>query len=261
MIVSGIDIGSRSSKCVIIGQDGTQAKILASHVLLTTPDSEETARSVLNLTLQKIGIALTDLRYIVSTGYGRVNVSIANKTITEISCHAKGVAWYYPNVKTILDIGGQDCKVIACNDGKVTNFIMNDKCAAGTGRYLERIAALLQVSLENIGSLSLEGMYTPEVIQSYCAVFAEQDVVSLLWQGKRHCDILAGACDAVVKRISPMITRIGMKNDFSISGGVAKNIGIIKRLEKEWGANAYISPDPQIIGAIGAAFFSLEHAR
>lgn len=262
MIVAGIDIGSLSGKCVIIQKDSnSEAKILSSAVIYTSPDSEGTAREVMQKALGVAGLRQSDLSYIVSTGYGRVNVPFANENITEISCHAKGVNWLFPEVRTILDVGGQDCKAISCKEnGKVVDFVMNDKCAAGTGRYLERIAATLGVGLEEVGPLSIEGYNTPELIKSYCAVFAERDVINLLRQGKKKTDIMAGACDALVKRFSTLILKVGMREDFAMSGGVAKNIGIVKRLEARFGVKVYLAPDPQIIGALGAAIFALGKA-
>lgn len=262
MIVSGIDIGSLSGKCVIIRKDSNdEVNVLSSAVIYTSPDSEGTAREVMQKALDTAGLRQGDLNYIVSTGYGRVNVPFANENITEISCHAKGVNWLFPKVRTILDVGGQDCKVISCKEnGKVVNFVMNDKCAAGTGRYLERIAATLGVGLEELGPLSIEGYDTPEFIKSYCAVFAERDVINLLRQGKKKADIIAGACDALVKRFSALILKVGMQEDFAMSGGVAKNIGIVKRLEARFGVKVYLATDPQIIGALGAAIFALEKA-
>lgn len=262
MIVAGIDIGSLSGKCVLMETDGETHRVLTSMVILTLPDSEETAHEVLRLALEHVGVSREDLSYIVATGYGRVNVSFADKTLTEISCHAKGVNWTFPDVRTILDIGGQDSKVISINaKGRVVNFLMNDKCAAGAGRYLERIAERLGATLEEIGELSLRGMDTPEEIRSHCTVFAEQDVTMLLRHGKRKEDIMAGACDALVERIGRMVKRIGLKKEFTVSGGVAKNIGVVKRLEKTLQVQIETAQDPQILGALGAAVFACEAIR
>ena len=261
MITVGIDIGSMSAKCVILEEEKGLSNIISSVVMDTGWDSEVSAQNVLAAAIKPLNFTQSNLDYIVSTGYGRVNVKIANAFITEISCHAKGIAWYFPEARTILDIGGQDCKVIACNHGKVSDFIMNDKCAAGTGRYLERSANVLDVPLDKMGPLSMEGISTPEHINSYCTVFAEHDIIRLLRQQKRKCDIMAGVHDAVVKRLFPLLTRIGMTEEFAVSGGVAKNIGIVKRIEAIWGVNAKVAPDPQIIGALGAAFFGIERMK
>lgn len=261
MLVAGIDIGSLSGKCVILRND-ERIKIISSAVILTGPDSEGTAQEVMQKALAEAGLSFHDLSYIVSTGYGRVNVPFADENITEISCHARGINWVFPQVRTILDMGGQDCKAISCGqNGKVLDFVMNDKCAAGTGRYLERIAATLGVGLEEVGPLSMTGRETPAEIKSYCTVFAERDVITLLRQGRNKKDIIAGACDAIVKRIMTLLLKVGVQKDFSVSGGVAKNIGIVKRLEERLGMKAYVAPNPQIIGALGAALYASERGE
>ncbi len=253
MIVAGVDIGSSAAKAVIM-EDG---KIISTSIIPTGPKSAETAGQVMEKALSANGLLMKDIKYMVSTGYGRINVPFAEKNITEISCHARGTTSVFPKVRTILDMGGQDCKAIRCNEqGSVLNFIMNDKCAAGTGRYLERIATTLNIPLEDIGSLSLQTVEGPAPISSYCVVFAQGDVISLLRQGKHVNDILAGICEALAERIQILITRLGLVEDFSISGGIAKNIGVVKRLERNLGVKAHIAPEPQIIGALGAALFA-----
>ena len=258
MIVAGIDIGSSSAKCVILEDN----KIISTSIIPTGPSSTETAHQVMEKALNTYGLSLVNLNYIVSTGYGRINVPFAQKNITEISCHARGIVAVFPNVRTILDMGGQDCKAIQCaENGNVLKFLMNEKCAAGTGRYLERIAVVLKVPLENIGSLSLQTIEGPSTISSYCTVFAEGDVITLLRQGTHVNDILAGVCDALAERTQTLIKRLGLIGDFSICGGIAKNIGIVKRLERNLGVSANIAPEPQIIGALGAALFAQDLAE
>jgi predicted CoA-substrate-specific enzyme activase len=253
VIVAGIDIGSSSSKAVIM-KDG---KILAWNIVPTQPDSNKTAAVVMDNILKYAGLSMDKIDYIVSTGYGRVNVPFAQKNITEISCHALGNNRLFPEVRTILDIGGQDCKAINCNEqGKVTTFAMNDKCAAGTGRYLERIANTLNLSLEEIGNLSIATINSPVRIESYCVVFAERDVQILLLQGKNRNDILAGVLDAITDRIYSLLLRVKLLEAFAISGGVAKIPGVVKRLEDKLGVKFCIAPDPQIVGAVGAACFA-----
>lgn len=258
MIVAGVDIGSSTAKAVLI-KDG---ELLATGIVPTGPESGETAVQVMQAALKDINLQITDMDYVVSTGYGRINVPFAGKNITEISCHARGTVKLFPGVHTILDMGGQDCKIIRCdNQGNVTDFAMNDKCAAGTGRYLERIAVALSIKLEDIGRLSLATVEGPAQISNYCTVFAQRDVVSLLRQGKHINDILAGVCEALAERILMLIKRVGMVEEFSISGGVAKNIGIVKRLEGKLGVNANIAEEPLIIGALGAALFAQDLAK
>ena len=253
MYVTGIDIGSLSAKSVILND----SEIIGWSVIQTSPDSEKTAYEVMEKSLKKARISMDNIEYAVSTGYGRVNVPFAQKNITEISCHAKGTYRLFPDVRTILDMGGQDCKAIRCDEnGKVTNFVMNDKCAAGTGRFLERVARTVGVALEEMGPISLKTVEGPISIRSYCAVFAESDIVDLLRQGKHVNDIVAGATVAIAKRIIALLERVGIEEDFSISGGVAKNMGVVKRLEEALGLKAQIAFDSQIVGALGAAMFA-----
>lgn len=257
MITAGIDIGSLSANVVILRND----RITVSHNIRTGPDTCETSWQVMKEALAMVdrSFSIDNIDYIVATGYGRVVVPFSNKTITEISCHAKGNHFFFPKVRTILDMGGQDCKAISCDEkGKVTNFIMNDKCAAGTGRYLERVASTLGVSLADLGQLSLQTVKGPANISHYCAVFAQQDILLLKREGEHLNDILAGACEGIVKRIYPLLQQLGIRPDFAISGGVAKNIGIVTRLEKKLGMKANIAFDSQIVGALGAALFARE---
>lgn len=258
MIVAGIDMGSLSAKAVIMEDE----RLLSSSIILARPDSTETAQEVMDQVLRNTGLSLCRIENIVSTGYGRVNVPFARKNITEISCHALGSHWLLPKVRTILDMGGQDCKVIRCDEhGNVVSFAMNDKCAAGTGRYLERIGAMLAVPLNDIGPLSLKTIEGPVPIGTYCVVFAERNVQLLVRQGKHQNDILAGVCDAITERIYSLLVRVGVQEAFSISGGVAKNVGVVKRLEDKLGVRAYIAQEPQIIGALGAALFAKDLLR
>jgi predicted CoA-substrate-specific enzyme activase len=257
MLVAGVDIGSSTAKSVILEQD----TIVSTAFIPTGPNSAETAAKALQKALDAMNLAMDDLAFIVSTGYGRISVPFAGKTITEISCHARGIVHLFPNVRTILDMGGQDCKAIRCDaQGNVQDFLMNDKCAAGTGRYFERISAALEVPLDQIGPLSLQTIEGPAAISSFCTVFAQFDVVSLLRHGKHRNDILAGVCEAMVDRIQVLLKRIGLVPGFSITGGVAKNIGVVTRLERNLEMEAQIAPEPLIIGALGAALFAQELA-
>jgi predicted CoA-substrate-specific enzyme activase len=259
MITAGIDIGSLSANAVILDEEG----IMAKHNILTGPDSTETSWRLIHETLAacKGGLDLKSVDYIVATGYGRIVVPFSQANVTEISCHARGNHWFFPEVRTILDMGGQDCKAIRCDArGKVTNFVMNDKCAAGTGRYLERAASTLGIPLEEFGPLSLEQVKGPLPISNFCTVFAQRDIVLLLRQGAHRSDILAGVCDAIVKRIFPLLQRVGIQNAFAISGGVAKNIGVVRRLDEQLGLKVHIAFDPQIVGALGAALFARDLA-
>ena len=257
MIVAGVDIGSLSSKAVVI----ENSVIKAQSLTLTGPNSTQSATTAMDLALKDCNLSLKDIDYIVGTGYGRVNIPFAQHTVTEISCHAKGNHWLFPETRTILDMGGQDCKTIRCNEkGNVTNFTMNDKCAAGTGRYLERVAAILGLQLKQIGPFSLEPIQGPCQIRSHCLVFAENDIINLVHEGKHTNDILAGVMEAIVDTVYILMQRVGIEKALCISGGIAKNIGVVSRLEKKCGLKARIAAEPQIVGAIGAALFALDYA-
>jgi benzoyl-CoA reductase subunit A len=255
MIVCGIDVGSLSAEAALLS-DG---KLAAYSLIRTGPDSAETARQALKEVLDQTEIRQKDIDYTVATGYGRVIVPFADKNITEISCHAKGAHHFFPSVRTILDMGGQDCKAIQCDEnGKVSNFIMNDKCAAGTGRAFEVMANLLQIKLEDIGPLSLEFEGEPVKISNKCIVFAKSEVLSYMREGVPLNQVLAGLCDGVAERVKGLIRSVGLKEDFVISGGITKNIGVVQRIEEKLGLKASINFEPQIVGAVGAAIFAKE---
>ena len=258
MITAGVDIGSLTGKTVILEDN----EIIAWSLVPTTYDSAETAVFSVNEALNKAKLSLKDIDYVVSTGYGRVVVPFANKNVTEISCHAKGATWLDPGVRTILDMGGQDCKAIRCEPGgNVTNFVMNDKCAAGVGRYLEIIAQILEIPLEQIGEVSLKYEGNPMTISSTCTVFARSEVLRSIRQGANKNNVLAGAHDALVTRAYGLLSRVGIEKELMITGGIAKNIGIVKRLEQRVGFVVKTSFEPQIVGAMGAALFAGEFAK
>ena len=249
MIVAGIDIGSRAAKAVLMN-NGT---IISSVICDTGPESVKTSQMTVEMLLEGTGVSLQDIQYIVATGYGRVLVPFADENISEISCHARGINWYFPSVRTILDMGGQDCKAINCDaDGRVTNFIMNDKCAGGTGRFLEMIADVLNTPLEKIGDLALRSD-TPIPFNTICAVFAKTDAVSLLKKGVPKSDILAGLHHAISIRAHNLLKRVSIEKDFTITGGISKNAGMVEKVREMVGLEPMLAPDPQIIGALGAA--------
>lgn len=264
MITAGIDIGSMTANVVILGFSDFEDKgdILSYAIIRTGGDSKETAEKVIQEALRSAGIGIGDVEYIVSTGYGRVIVPFADRNITEISCHAKGAHWSFPSARTILDMGGQDCKVITCDDaGKVTSFVMNDKCAAGAGRSMEVMAKLVGVPLESIGELSCQIEGGPASISSTCVLFARSEVMELLRSGIGKNNILAGACEALTHRTLTLISRAKIEEDFVISGGIAKNIGVTKRIEETLDLKARIPDEPQIIGALGAAVFAKDSLK
>jgi bzd-type benzoyl-CoA reductase Q subunit len=260
MITAGVDIGSLSADVVILKDN----EILGYSVIRTGPDSAKTAQAAMNAALEDVkskgtDLKLEDIDYIVSTGYGRVIVPFAQKNITEISCHAKGANWFFPGVRTILDMGGQDCKAIKCDQtGKVKKFHMNDKCAAGTGRSMEVMADLLDIKLEDIGPLSLQikDEFDIPVISTICVIFAKSEVLSLVRKGIPVENVLAGLCEATAKRVKTQINVVGSEEEFVITGGIAKNEGVVKRVEELVGMKANICFEPQIVGALGAAIFA-----
>lgn len=255
MYVAGIDIGSSTTKVVVLNEQS----VLTSQITETMPDSSETAEAIMAAALAGCQLGLKDLSCVVATGYGRVNVPFANRTITEIACHAKGVHFVFPDARTVLDMGGQDCKAIRVDaNGNHLSFVMNDKCAAGTGRFLEVTARTLGVPLSELGPLSLQAD-APVQISSVCTVFARSEVVRYLRSGASKANIAAGICEATVARVITLLKRVGIEQDFVISGGIGKNTGVVKRIEAKLGIPAHIPPEPQIIGALGAALFAKEY--
>ncbi|RKY89939.1 benzoyl-CoA reductase, bzd-type, subunit Q [candidate division KSB1 bacterium] len=255
IISAGVDVGSVSSQAVIM----VDGKLFAYSNMRTGSDSPESARKAMDWALENTGLQLKDIQYVVGTGYGRVNVPFANRTITEIACHARGANFMYgPTIRTIIDMGGQDCKAIHCDErGKVTNFLMNDKCAAGTGRGMEVFADLLSVPIEDVGRMSFEVDEEPEPVSSTCVVFAKSEATGLLRKGWHKNKVLAAYCSAMAHRIVTLLERIGVEKDFCITGGIAKNIGVVKRLQKELGVDILETTyDTQIAGALGAALFA-----
>jgi predicted CoA-substrate-specific enzyme activase len=254
VIVAGIDIGSRATKVIIMKDD----EIIATAIRDTGPESTKTAYMALGAALEGTGLTLDTIAYTVATGYGRVLVPFANENISEISCHAKGITWYFPSVKTILDMGGQDCKAINCNgDGTVTNFVMNDKCAGGTGRFLEMIADVLNVPLNKIGEVSLSSDNAIP-FNTICAVFAKTEAINYLRKGVAKCDILAGLHEAIAIRSMNLLRRVTIEKDFAITGGISKNSGMVKKLTEKVGMEPKLCPDPQLAGALGAALFACD---
>jgi predicted CoA-substrate-specific enzyme activase len=252
-IFAGVDVGSLGTKAVVFSDE----KILSSNIIRTGIDTEENGREALGGALDDAGLKWDDLSYIVSTGYGRISAPYANKTITEITCHGKGAHYIHPETRTIVDMGGQDCKAIRLDqEGNVTDFAMNDKCAAGTGRFLEVMAGVFKMSLDDLGHLSLEATEIVP-ISSTCTVFAESETVSLLARGEKPANIIVGIYHAIANRVSGMFARVGIENDVFFSGGVAKNAGMKRALEKVLGVQLAPSPiDPQLAGALGAAIIA-----
>lgn len=253
---AGCDIGSTTGKTVILNDAG---KVVTSAIIPSTIDPEVTAKEVLAQAIQQLSeiTDMKELNFIVGTGYGRIELSFAHKNISEITCHAVGAHYVDPLIRTVIDIGGQDCKAIALGeDGKVIDFVMNDKCAAGTGRFFEAISRAFQMNLKDFSQLSLDST-KPIPISSQCSVFAESEVISLISQRRKPADIAAGVQLSVAKRLLTLARRIGIRERLTVTGGCAKNFGLIKALKE--GINIEVvelSFDAQIIGALGAAILA-----
>jgi benzoyl-CoA reductase subunit A len=275
MLAMGLDVGSRSAKCVIL-QDG---ELLTYGQIETGPDSARTAYAAVDAAVHRRSelwgksclplpdvrtdhLTIEDMDCIVSTGYGRAVVPFAHASLTEISCHGRGAHWFVPGVSTILDMGGQDCKAIRVNErGEVTNFVMNDKCAGGTGRFMEIIADVLQIPLFEIGELSLTS-HRDIPFSRTCAVYAKSEAVAFIRQGVGKADILAGLHESIAKRVIGLLRAVGIRDKFVITGGIAKNVGVIAKIgEKVGGIKIHIPPEPMIAGAVGAALFAHDRAR
>lgn len=253
-ITVGIDVGSVSSQACIMA-DG---KIFAYANMRTGSDSPNSARNALNYALEATDMPEDRMDYCVGTGYGRVNVPFADRSITEIACHARGANFIYgPEVRTVLDVGGQDIKAIQCDEkGRVTNFLMNDKCAAGTGRGMEVFADLLGVPINDVGERSFQVKEEPNAVSSTCVVYAKSEATGLLRKGCSTEEVLAVYCRAMAERIFSLVERLGVTPEFAVTGGMAKNRGVmdrlmpmikLERMNTEW--------DTQIAGAVGAALF------
>jgi bzd-type benzoyl-CoA reductase Q subunit len=271
MLTMGLDVGSRSAQCVIL-EDG---QLLTYGNVETGPQSARTAYVAVDAAVHRRcelwgenrmqmpdvktdHLRIEDMDYIVSTGYGRAVVPFAHASVTEISCHGRGAHWLVPGVSTVLDMGGQDCKAIRCDaKGKVIAFQMNDKCAAGTGRGMEVFADLLQVPIDEVGPLSLTVEKEPPPVSSTCVVFAKSEAAGLLRQGWPKEKVLAAYCSAMAHRVFTLLERVGVEREFAITGGIAKNPGVVRRIERELGYESVKSEiDAQIAGALGGALFA-----
>lgn len=254
MIVAGVDIGSLTAKAVIV--QGTD--ILGYSVIPAGPDATRVAEDTLTLALDKAGLRQDRLAAVVSTGYGRARVPLATRSITEITCDAKGARYLFPETRMVIDIGGQDSKVISLDqDGRVIDFAMNDKCAAGTGRFLEVMAQALEIELNELGSVSLKHK-KQVVISSMCTVFAESEVISLIAEGYPKEDIANGLHQAIASRVAGMAQSLRIENLVTLGGGVAKNTGVVRALEQNLRVRVKVPPEPQIMAALGAAICARE---
>lgn len=251
---AGIDLGSTMTKVVILDEDEQVCAYVVNH---TGAEHRRLANKVMEEVLDKSGLSIEAMTFIMATGYGRINVPFADKQVTELTCHARGVASFFPNVRLAIDIGGQDAKGLKIRNGKLLDFVMSDKCAAGTGRFLEVTAEALGLKLEDLGRISL-GSTQKISVSSTCTVFAQQEVVSHLSNGVALEDVVAGLHDAIASRVSRMVRRLKVEPDVVFTGGVAKNIGVVKALEDALGCSVFVPEEPLLSGAIGAAITGKE---
>lgn len=252
---AGIDIGSTMTKAVIM-----KAGIISSVIGPTGAEQRRLADRVMEKGLQEANLSFSSITYLVATGYGRLNVPFADKQVTEISCHAKGAAFFFPEAKTVIDIGGQDSKAINIEKGRPVDFVMNDKCAAGSGRFLEIIADGLGITLEEMAELSLKSN-RPIKIGSLCTVFAEQEVVGKLAEGAPLTDLIAGIHQALASRVASMAKKLKLADDVVVTGGGAKNRGLVKALSDVLGHRLLVPSEPLLTGAVGAALLGRDIAQ
>ncbi len=252
---AGIDIGSTMTKVVIMKEG-----IISSVVGPTGAEQRRLAHRVMERGLEEAHLTFSSITYLVATGYGRLNVPFADKQVTEISCHAKGAAFLFPEARTVIDIGGQDSKAINIKSGRPVDFVMNDKCAAGSGRFLEIIADGLGITLEEMAKLSLKSNH-PIKIGNLCTVFAEQEVVGKLAEGAPLADLIAGIHEALASRVASMAKKLKVADDVVVTGGGAKNPGLVKALSDVLGYRLLVPSEPLLTGAVGAALLGQDIAQ
>ena len=250
----GIDVGSTASKCVILG-DGKE--IVGKSLVSVGAGTSGPARAIREV-LDSCGMKKEDMAYVLATGYGRNSLEdIADQQMSELSCHARGACFLFPKVRTVIDIGGQDVKILEIENGMMINFAMNDNCAAGTGRFLDVMARVLEVKVEDLAPLGAQS--TVQVgISSTCTVFAESEVISQLAKGTDKRDIINGIHRSVASRVVGLAHRIGVRDEVVMTGGVAQNYGVVEALQKELGHEIHTSPLTQYNGALGAALFAYQ---
>jgi (R)-2-hydroxyacyl-CoA dehydratese activating ATPase len=255
MIVAGCDVGSLTAEAVIM----EKGKILASEIIRVRPKAEQSAREVMDKALESCRLTYEDIRYTVSTGYGRESIPFADHNISEISCHGRGAHFLDPGIRTIIDIGGQDCKAIRVDEnGLLQDFVMNDKCAAGTGRSLELMSKYLGVHFSELAALA-ENSEKRITITNQCSIFSELEIMHYLMEDKKPADIAAGINEAMARRVKMLVGRVGIKQAITITGGVCKNSGVVQDLEELLDIRFVpLKEDPQIVGALGAAVFAAE---
>ncbi len=251
---AGVDLGSTMTKIVLLDEEERTITAVVKH---TGAEHRRLASQVMKEAMKNSGLGINDITYIVATGYGRINVPFADRHFTELTCHARGVAKNIPSVSVAIDIGGQDSKVLKVKDGKLLDFVMNDKCAAGTGRFLEILAGTLGIKVEDLGPISLKAE-NKVMINSPCTVFIQQEVAIHLSQGIPVEDIIAGLHDIIAIKVSKMAKTFKLEPDVVFTGGVAKNTGVVRALKENLGCKVLVPEDPLLSGALGAALLGKE---
>jgi predicted CoA-substrate-specific enzyme activase len=256
-IAAGVDVGSTQTKAVLIADNGG-IKIVSRALVDTGANVQKAGERAFDRCCEQAGIAGSAVGFVVGTGYGRYKIAFGNAQMTEISCHARGAQFLCPGTRTVIDMGGQDSKAISVGpSGEVLDFVMNDKCAAGTGRFLANAAEVMGIGLDEVGPLSLKAT-RPVKIATVCTVFVESDILSYLAQGKKAEDILGGVHLAIAKRTLSLARRVNIEPEVTMTGGVARNTGMVSALEEVLGQKLHVHEDAQFIGAVGAALFALE---
>lgn len=257
MFVAGVDVGSTTTKAAILDEN---KRVRALGLVDTGANVVRAAERAFKEALGRAGLEEWDVNFTVGTGYGRYRVPFGDLQVTEISCHSKGACFLFPRTRTILDMGGQDTKAIRVNEtAEVRDFSMNDKCAAGTGRFLTAAAQVLGLELEELGGVS-RAARKPLKITNVCTVFVEQEIVMHLAKGCQVEDVLAGVHSAIAGRSVALLRRVGLEEEITFTGGVARNAGMVRALEERLNVKLNVAPESQHIGAIGAALFAWERA-
>ncbi len=255
---AGVDVGSTQTKAVIIGED---RRIAARSLMETGSNVVRAAEQAFAAALRAGDLREEEVEFVVGTGYGRYKVTFGNTQVTEISCHGRGAVHMFPRTRTVVDMGGQDTKAIrVAPGGEIVDFCMNDKCAAGTGRFLGAASAALDIPLSELGPTALRGE-RPVKITTTCTVFAESEVLSWLGKGKKIEDILLGVHQSIAMRSAGLLRRVGVEEEVTFTGGVARNVAMIRTLEERLGVRLNVSEESHYMGALGAALFALDHVQ